>query len=100
MTNTPGRPGTFQKGEDPRRHKGGAKTKEAQSFAVLFANALASGGDPKALASVLWDKAMKGQPWAVEMIMDRLLGKVTQPTDNAHEVIYRVIYDKAAGVKG
>jgi len=72
-----GRP--FQKGDDPRRNKQGARSKEAQSFAERFANALASGGDPKALAALLWEKALKGQPWAVEILLDRLIGKVSQP---------------------
>ena len=67
-----GRP--FQKGDDPRRNKG-AKSQEAQSFAVNFANALATGGDPKALSALLWEKALRGQPWAVEILLDRLIGK-------------------------
>lgn len=92
--------GRFQKGSDPRRSLTGGKTVEAHSFGRLFVNALATKGDPAKLAEVLWEKAMKGQPWAVEMVLDRLLGKVSQPIEGAHEVIYKVIYDKAAARKG
>lgn len=90
MTTTPERPGAFKKGDDPRRHMGGAKTTEAQSFAVNFANALASGGDPKALADLLWDKAMKGQQWAIDIVLDRLIGK---PKDNEGEPReFKIVY--------
>ena len=71
-----GRP--FQKGDDPRRCKGG-RSKEAQSFGLRFGNALATGGDPKEIADVLWEKARRGQPWAIEILLDRLIGK---PKDN------------------
>jgi hypothetical protein len=74
MSSTPGVSGRFKKGDDPRRNKG-ARCKEAQSFAVRFANALATGGDPAGLAALLWTKALKGQPWAIEIILDRAVGK-------------------------
>jgi hypothetical protein len=85
-----GRP--FQKGDDPRRNKQGARSKEAQSFAERFANSLASGGDPKDLAAILWEKALKGQPWAVEVLLDRLIGKVTQPISGDMKVSGQVLF--------
>ena len=76
-----GKPGRFKKGDDPRRNKRGARSKEAQSFAERFANALAKGGEPQDLSEMLWEKALKGQSWAVEILLDRLIGKVVQPID-------------------
>ncbi len=67
-----GRP--FRKGDDPRRNRG-TGTSEAKSFGIRFNNALASGGDPKDLSDILWEKAKRGQPWAIEIILDRLIGK-------------------------
>ncbi len=69
----------FKKGDDPRRNKNGARCKEAAIFGEMFVNALAKGGDPKDLAKVLWKYAKAGRPWAIEMILDRLVGKVEQP---------------------
>lgn len=93
MTTTPGatgtRPGTFRKGDDPRRNKGN-KCAEAKSFGIRFSDALSKGGDPKALADLLWEKALKGQPWAIDIVLDRLIGK---PKDNEGEAReFKIVY--------
>lgn len=77
---SPGRP--FKKG-DPRINKHGPKSRDAQVFAVLFGNALANGGDPAELSKILWDKAKHGQPWAIEMLLDRIIGKVSQSLEHS-----------------
>jgi hypothetical protein len=87
------RPGQFKKG-DPRINKNGRKSKGAIAFGAAFARALANSGDAQALADLLWERALRGQPWAVDALLDRLIGKVTQPIDAEHNVLYRVIYEK------
>ena len=69
----------FHKGDDPRRGKNGALCAERAAFATKFANALATQGKPEELAKVLWDAARSKRPWAIEMILDRLMGKPNQP---------------------
>lgn len=88
----PGKP--FQPGEDPRRHMAGRKCKSAIEFSKDFNRALAGAGDPAALAALLWKRAMAGHAWAVDTILDRLLGKqaataIVQQDDPA---IYRFLY--------
>lgn len=86
--------GRFKKGDDPRRNCQGQKSKDAVAFGAAFSRALANGGDPQALADMLWDKALKGQSWAADMLLDRLIGKVTQPVESDQRIVYRVIYEK------
>ncbi len=71
-----GRP--FKPGDDPRRHMSGRKSADAIAFAQEFNRALADGGNPRALAALIWKRAMKGQPYAIDVILDRLLGPVTK----------------------
>ena len=89
MTTDAGSRGRFKPGADPRRNPGG-RCKEALSFGHRFSTALAQGGDPKALADLLWDKALKGQSWAIDIVLDRLIGK---PKDNEGEAKeFRIVY--------
>jgi len=69
----------FKKGEDSRRNPTGALCKEAAAFSMKFRNALAKKGKPDELADVLWKHAKNGRPWAIDIILERLMGKVTQP---------------------
>jgi len=90
--NTPGRP--FQKGDDPRRHLHGSKCKDAVSFGAEFNRELSSGGDPAALAALLWKRALAGHAWAIEMILDRLIGRPTLSVNLGPKepTIYRIVY--------
>jgi hypothetical protein len=70
-----GRP--FKPGSDPRRHLAGRKCRDAIAFSQEFSRVLAERGDPVALAALLWRRALAGRPWAIEIILDRLMGKPT-----------------------
>ena len=69
----------FKKGADSRRNPTGALSKEAAAFSMKFRNALAKKGNPDELAEILWKHAKNGRPWAIDVILERLMGKVTQP---------------------
>jgi len=86
----------FKKGADPKRNTGGNKNKEAQAFSILFRNALAKKMSPDELAELLVANAKKNKPWAIEEILDRLIGKVTQPISGDVNTVFRVIYDPEA----
>lgn len=87
-----GRP--FQPGDDPRRHMSGRKCADAIAFAQEFNRALAEGGDPRALASLIWKRAMKGQPYAIDVILDRLLGPVTKMAVISNQpILFSVRYE-------
>ena len=73
----------FQKGKDSRRNPTGALCKEAAAFSMKFRNALAKKGNPDELAEILWKYAKQGRPWAIDIILERLMGKVTQPISGA-----------------
>ena len=94
----PGKP--FVKGSDPRRHTNGRKSREVMAIGKALQDALAEEGkrDDKinALVKKIWDKALLGHPWAVDMIFDRLVGKVAQPVDADGNILFRIIYDKEA----
>ena len=96
MTNSNTAPaGRFKKGDDPRRNRNGQKSKAAVAFGASFSRALAEHGSAEELAEILWSEARRKRPWAVEMIMERLMGKVTQPVDSDANVLFRIIYAKA-----
>ena len=92
--------GQFKKGADPRRHTNGRKSKEVIAVGKALQEALADEGkrDDKinALVKKIWEKALQGQPWAVDMVFERLAGKVTQPIETDQSILYKIIYDKAA----
>ena len=76
LTKTTGKP--FQRGDDPRRHKGGSRPKSAVEFTQAFTRAIAEHGDVEALASTLWARALKGDHFAVDTILERTIGKPVQ----------------------
>ena len=77
----------FKKGYDPRRGKGG-KNAEAQAFAVRFRNALAEKISAGEMAELLIAEAKRKRPWAIQEILDRLMGKSTQPIEHKGEMTF------------
>lgn len=69
----------FKKGSDSRRNPTGALCKEAAAFSMKFRNALAKKITPDELADIIIDAANRRRPWAIDIILERLIGKVTQP---------------------
>jgi hypothetical protein len=94
---TRGKP--FKPGPDPRRHMSGRKCKDAITFTAEYTRALTEGGDPVEIAALLWKKALAGQPWAIEMIIDRLCGKLPA-TVLQTAPIFKIIYEPAADTSG
>ena len=78
----------FKGKDDPRIWKGGARSQDAQSFALRFMNALSTGGDPKDISDILWAEAKRRRPWAIEMLIDRLIGK---PRENEGQPVNYII---------
>ena len=89
-----GRAGQFKKGDDPRRHKGGRKSREAIELSTALLNALTDEGKKrdnfKKLAEKIWNRAIAGQPWAVDVILDRFLGKATQSIEHSGQIDHAV----------
>lgn len=48
------------------------------------------------MVKVVWNAAMKGEAWAVQFIAERTEGKITQPIEAEQNILYRIVYDKAA----
>ncbi len=99
MPSGSGKAGRFQPGDDPRRNKAGARNKEAQSFAARFANALAAGGKPEDLTAVLWERAKRGQEWAISIILDRLIGKPKENEGQPAKLVF-LYADEAEALLG
>ena len=83
---TIGRP--FQPGDDPRRHMSGRKCADAIAFSQAFTRALADGGNPEALARLIWKRAMKGNPYAIDVVLDRLIGPVNKAAIVSNQPIF------------
>jgi hypothetical protein len=75
--------GTFRKGDDPRRNKGGVHNAALQSYEIRFKNALAEKLPPEELADIVIEEVRRHRPGAREFYADRLLGKVVQPVNGA-----------------
>ncbi len=77
--------GSFKK-NDKRINKSGAKSKEQVEFTVASRRAFFEEGEAgdkfKLIVAKVYEKALVGIPWAVEMVVDRILGKVTLPIEN------------------
>ena len=87
-----GKPGTFKKGADPRRHMNGQISKERLAFNISLRECLIAEGEREQkgnlgeqtlklkkvewLVKSVWSAAIKGESWAVNFIADRVEGKV------------------------
>ena len=69
----------FKKGADPRRSTTGGICKERSDWGRLFLNALAKKLPPDEVADILIEQVKRGRPWAIEVYLDRVMGKVVQP---------------------
>ena len=69
----------FAKGHDPRRNPTGGVCKERAAWGQAFLNALAKKLPPDAVADILVEQVKRGRPWAIEVYLDRVMGKVVQP---------------------
>ena len=96
MTSSAGVAGTFKKGADSRRNPTGAMSRERAAWATKFSNALADKLTPEDAADILIKSFRARQSWATQEVLDRLLGKVTQPIAAEQNIVYRVIYEKPA----
>lgn len=78
----------FKKGDDPRRWTHGQKSKKAVAITRDIQQWLAVVGEEicevgktysECLARKLWERGVKGDMQAATIVLERLLGKVTQP---------------------
>lgn len=72
----------FKKGADSRRNPTGAMSRERAAWSNKFHNALAEKLTPEDAADLLIKAFKARQSWAAQEVLERLLGKVTQPVDN------------------
>ena len=94
-TRKAGNAGQFKKGDDPRRHMDGSKSKEAVAFSKTLRALLVEEGEAitravdkdgnivekrkvEFLVKSVWKKAIEGESWAVNFIAERTEGKVAQ----------------------
>ena len=97
-TRKAGNAGQFKKGDDPRRHMDGSKSKEAVAFSKTLRALLVEEGEAitravdkdgnivekrkvEFLVKSVWKKAIEGESWAVIFIAERVEGKVSQNID-------------------
>jgi len=100
------KPGTFQKGADPRRNSGGNLNAEAQSWEIRFRNALAKKLDPVKAADLMTKAYLRAQAWAVNESHERLMGKVSQALEHSgaiktnDKLVLEVVHTRPEKVEG
>ena len=72
-------------------------SRERAAWSTKFHNALAEKLTPEEAADILIKALKARQSWAAQEVLDRLLGKVTQPVTAEQNIVYRVIYEKPKG---
>jgi hypothetical protein len=82
---TPPRGRPFKKG-DARINKHGPVSEERRVFSVEFNNAIAKRADMTVLVDKLLTLAEHGVEWAMKEVLDRTLGKVSQPLAHSGEL--------------
>jgi hypothetical protein len=65
----------FAPGPDPRRHLQGRKSRDIIAFAAELNRELAEQIDARELVRVLKERAIRGNLQAIEIVLDRVLGK-------------------------
>lgn len=83
----------FQDGPDERRNMGGNLNAAAQSYEIRLRNALAEKLDPEEFAAIIIEEVRRHRPGAREFYADRLMGKVSQPTDHSGEIKHVLSFD-------
>ena len=73
--------GQFKKG-DPRINRNGRKSVTRAEWSVKFNDLLAEELPPNEAVKVLIKAYKAGRPWAIQEVLERLMGKVTQPIDH------------------
>ena len=107
----PRRSNPFRKGPDPRRHTHGQINKKALAFNrslrdLLIAEGLCKHTDAKTqvtlkkaewMTKVVWGAALTGESWAVQLIWERIEGKVKDKVEITQPRNYFVIYADGNG---
>jgi hypothetical protein len=83
----------FKNGDDPRRGKNGRVCAERASWAVKFNNAMAQKITPDDVAEILIKEVRRGRPWAIELYLDRVIGKASQPIEHTGEIAHKLKFD-------
>ena len=84
--------GQFKKG-DPRINRNGRKSVTRAEWSVKFNDLLAEELPPNEAVKVLIKAYKAGRPWAIQEVLERLMGKVTQPIDHSGEVDHNLFFD-------
>ena len=79
----------FTKG-DGRINKHGPISKKRQAFTLEFNNAIAERANAKVLVDKLVTLAERGVEWAMKEVLDRTLGKASQPIEHSGEIAHSV----------
>ena len=102
--------GQFRKGNDPRRNIKGQRNSGAVAFSKTLRSLLVSEGEKLKkgtddegkhvtikkvvwLSKIVWQKALIGEPWAVQFIAERVEGKITQPLEHSGKIDSKLIIE-------
>ena len=83
--------GQFKKG-DPRINRNGRKSVTRAEWSVKFNDLLAEELPPNEAVKILIKAYKAGKPWAIQEVLERLMGKVTQPIDHSGEMDHNIMF--------